>query len=370
MNKQNNRGKAGQMKRLTITLVAGMLLSLLVSSVALAELAEIKVGKGTLKIGGNLQAGYTYHMEDTEGYDSFTLNRARVLFFGSIIPDKVKYFVQLENKNGTGILDYKARFFYINNTEICFGRFLPPFTLYMPSATHKLEMINYPLTTKKFAMWRQVGLQTNTITEFVDFGVGIYNGADQKNNTADNNDAKDFLFRAVLKPKMEKVDIRVGGYAWLGFALPEPFEVVDNTVTPAVTTTYTFPEKTASKNRFGGWVKVDHKTLPLKIRGEFLMASDEYPADVTMSTTNTIDAMAYFAQGSYELRSDIEALVRYDFYDPNTDLEDDGETWLTIGVNYYLDGLNSMFYLNYIAKMEQGTDVDNDLLQAQVQIAF
>ncbi len=64
------------MKRLTITLAAGMLLSLLISSVALAEMAEIKVGKGTLKMGGILQAGFTYNLEDAAGTDQFTLNRA------------------------------------------------------------------------------------------------------------------------------------------------------------------------------------------------------------------------------------------------------------------------------------------------------
>jgi len=70
------------MKKLIFLVIAGMLFSLLISNVALSEMAEIKVGKGTLKVGGILQAGFTYHMEDTEGYDSFTLNRARFLFWG------------------------------------------------------------------------------------------------------------------------------------------------------------------------------------------------------------------------------------------------------------------------------------------------
>ncbi|KPL01830.1 MAG: hypothetical protein AMJ73_09725, partial [candidate division Zixibacteria bacterium SM1_73] len=66
--------------------------------------------------------------------------------------------------------------------------------------------------------------------------------------------------------------------------------------------------------------------------------------------------------------------------------DDDEEAWITAGVNYYLEGINAMFYLNFIHKMEPGhmnkwdddagkwvkkeREVDNDLVQAQVQITF
>lgn len=349
-----------KMKKLTF-LITAIVITLLFTNVAFAELVEVKVGKGTLKVGGILQAGYTYHLEDAEGFDSFTLNRGRFLFWGDIVPDKVKYFVQLETKGGTGMLDYKARFFYIDKTEITVGRFLPSFTLYMPYSTAKLEMINYPLTTQKFAMWRQVGLQTTTKTEFVDFNFGIFNGADQKNNTSDNNDAKDFLFRAEFKPTLEQADLRLGGYAWIGSALATYDEAI-------------FVEETLKKNRFGGFLKFDMKEVPLKIRGEFVMGSDEFVVDTTaagvINTTATVDAMAFFGHIGYKVTPKVEILARYDIYDPNTDVDDDGISWFTVGVNHYLEGLNSMFYLNYIAKMEQGTSVDDDLIQAQVQILF
>jgi hypothetical protein len=51
-------------------------------------------------------------------------------------------------------------------------------------------------------------------------------------------------------------------------------------------------------------------------------------------------------------------------------MDDNGESWLTIGVNYYLDGINSMFYLNYIKKGEEGNEVDNDMIVAQMQLVF
>lgn len=385
------------MKKLIFLVIAGMLFSLLVSNLAFAEMAEIKVGKGTLKIGGILQAGYTFHVEDKEGIDQFTLNRARFLFWGTIVPDKVKYFVQLDHKGSVSVLDYKARFFYIQKTEITVGRFLPNFTLYMPYSTAKLELINYPLTTLRFAVWRQVGIQSTTNTDYVDFNVGIFNGY-PKNNMSDNNDAKDFLVRAEFKPPVDQATIRAGGYAWIGSGAPPAY--VSNP-----------DEKTLEMNRFGGFAKVDYKAsenLTVRFRGEFLMASTEY-APSHIDTVNSVDGQAFFAHVGVQPTPKWEFLARYDFHDPNTDMsyeeatfdmgngtasfnsvydvcDDDEEAWITAGVNYYLEGINAMFYLNFIHKMEPGhmnkwdddacnwvkeeRKVDNDVVQGQVQITF
>lgn len=361
------------MKKVT-TILASIffLLAVVLVQMSSAQMAEIKIGKGTLKMGGILQAGYTFHIEDEEGEDSFTLNRARFLFWGDIVPDKVKYFVQLDHRGGTSVLDYKARFFYIPQTEITVGRFLPNFTLYMPVSTAKLEMINYPLTTIRFAVWRQVGIQTTTKTEYVDFNVGIFNGADQPNNFSDNNDAKDLLLRADIKPPIEEAKIRFGGYAWIGSADPG-FGLTE--------------EGTVKRNRFGGFAKVDYKAtedVTVKFRGEFLMASTEHLTFADMDSVASVDAQAFFAHVGIQPNPKVEVLFRYDFHDPDTDQSyeagvtaDDEESWLTVGLNYYLEGLNSMFYLNYILKMESGKnadgtdrEVDNDLIVAQVQITF
>jgi hypothetical protein len=386
------------MKKLIFVVTMVILFSLSISSLAFAELANIQVGKGTLKIGGILQAGFTYNLEDESGFDSFTLNRTRFLFWGVIVPDKVKYFVQLEHKGGVGVLDYKAQFFYIPQTEITFGRFLPNFTLYMPYSTAKLEMINYPLTTLRYAVWRQVGIQSTTKTDYLDFNLGIFNGY-PANNVADNNDAKDFLARAEFKPPVDQTTIRAGGYAWIGSGAP-PSDVSNP------------DEETLKMNRFGGFALVDYKAtedLTLKFRGEFLMASTEY-APSHIDTVSTVDGQAFFAHVGVQPHPKVEFLARYDYHDPNTDMsyeeatfdmyygtgallngtsevcDDDHEAWITVGVNYYLEGINAMFYLNFIHKMEPGyknvfdvqtykfvkeeREVDNDLIQAQLQITF
>lgn len=374
-------------KRITVLAVAFLFLALFTAQICSAQMAEVKVGKGTLKIGGILQAGFTFHMEDEEVNhyaNSFTLNRARILYWGVIIPKKVKFFVQTDHKGSTSILDYKAQFFYIEKTEIAIGRFLPNFTLYMPAHTGKLEMINYPMTSTKYAMWRQVGIQTTTKTDYVNFNVGIFNGY-PKNNMSDDNDAKDFLGRVEFKPPVENAKITVGGFAWIGSALPKYGAlVVDNP-----------DENTLEMNRFGGFAKVDYKAdnVTVKFRGEFLMASTEKLDYAHVDSVCSVDGQAFFVHAAVQPSPNVEILARYDFYDPDKDMEfvkdgtnDDEEAWLTIGLNYYLEGLNSMFYLNFIHKMESGQknvwdsdqgayvaedrEFDNDQIVAQVQIVF
>jgi hypothetical protein len=353
------------MKKLGIIAFCLILVCLFMASFTQA-VTEIKVGKGDLKIGGILQAGFTYNLEDSLGFDSFTLNRARFLFWGTIVPDKVKYFVQLDHKGSISVLDYKAQFFYIEKTEITVGRFLPNFTLYMPYSTAKLEFINYPMTTTKYAVWRQVGIQTTTKTDYVDFNVGIFNGY-PSNNFSDDNDAKDFFGRVDIKPPVEQAQIRFGGYAWMGNVTP-PTLFID-------TVWHVVPnpdEETFKANRFGGFATADYTKdeMSFHFRGEFIMGQDDYLTGPSVSETDTRNSQAYFAQASVQPVKQVEILARFEGYDPNTDNDDDGISAITGGANYYIDGINSMFYLNFIHNMEQGDEIDNDVVQAQVQISF
>lgn len=366
------------MKRLSLLAIGFTLISLLICSFAQGA-AEVKVGKGDLKIGGILQAGYTYNLEDDMGNDSFWLKRVRFLFWGTIIPDKVKYFVQLDHAGGVSALDYKAQFFYIEKTEIAVGRFLPNFTLYMPYSTAKLELINYPMTTTKFAVWRQCGLQVTTKpSEYVSFTGGIFNGGDIPNNTSDNNDAKDFLVRADIMPPVDQVKLHFGGYAWLGYALPmytydDGYYMGTGSGSSALVT-LTFPDETLKRNRFGGFGMADYTKdeMTVRARGEFLMATTEELTGIDFDEdVCSRDEMAFFGQASVQPNKQVEVLARYEAYDPDTDTDDDGISAVTGGVNYYMDGINAMIYLNYIHNMFQAEGKDAyGVVQAQVQVAF
>ena len=122
------------MKRLMVFCMAVFF----VTSVASAQLADIQVGSGDLSIGGVFQTRLNYSLEEDDFATNgeFTLHQARLRLSGTIAPDKVKYFAQTEFLNSgstTGILDFKMIFLnYIPKTAIAIGRWLPPWTKYMP----------------------------------------------------------------------------------------------------------------------------------------------------------------------------------------------------------------------------------------------
>jgi hypothetical protein len=237
----------------------------------------------------------------------------------------------------------------------------------------------------------------------VNFNLGIFNGY-PKNNMSDNNDAKDFLGRVEFKPPIENASLTFGGFAWIGNAKPPTTYKGSPVPNP--------DEKVLEMNRFGGFAKLDYTAnkVKVKFRGEFLMASTEELCDTIVDNACSFDGQTFFVHLGIQPSPKVEFLARYDFHDPDKDMsfekkvasgttklskavngndvimDDDEESWLTIGLNYYLEGINSMFYLNFIHKMEPGQknvwddekleyvtedrEFDNDQIVAQVQIVF
>ncbi len=313
----------------------------------------LEVGYGTLKIGGILQAGSFYTFDTTQAVQmTFQMKRARLLFWGDVVPDKVKYFVQTDAVGSPFLLDTKLRFFYIPHTEVTIGRFLPNFTHYMPRSTAMLDMINYPLLVAKYAMWRQIGVQTTTTTDYLDVNLGIFNGY-PKNAWSDDNDAKDFFGAAAIKPVPFA---KLIGYGWLGTAGVGELD----------------------KHRYGGGLilsKALSEQMAVTLKGEGVMGADEAMVD------STINSLGFYGHLGLKLNlaegmPAVEILGRYDSYDPNTDgdVEFDSETWITTGINLFLDGEHAKISVNYVMKKEEVAEgveePDNDEVLGQVQVFF
>ncbi len=170
----------------------------------------MEVGLGTLRLGGNLQTVYGYSQT---GKWSFAAKRVRLILNGDFPEQRLKYLVQLEALTSPALLDARIQASgYLPKTDLMLGRFIPSFSLYMPRSTAALEMINYPVVLTKFAMWRQMGMQTTTKLQPVELSIGVFNGY-PANNYADNNNGKDLLFSATAKPADF---LQLLGYSWLG----------------------------------------------------------------------------------------------------------------------------------------------------------
>lgn len=304
---------------------------------------------GSLKIGGIMQSTFTYNLlEDTveTPQSAFALKRSRLLFWGKILSDNVSYFVQTEGVSSPYVLDTKLIFKnYIPMTSVTIGRFLPNFTFYMPSSTAKLDFINYPLIVSGYAMWRQVGFQTATKTDYVDFNAGVFNGY-PKNSTTEENDAKDVLVAGGFKPVEF---IKVIGYGWFGNAL------LSDTLDLA-------------SNRYGGglsFAKPLNEEMSVSIKGEYVVGSDEM-----VDTLPDHNSAGFYGQIIFRANPQIEILGRYDSFDPNSDVDDDEVTWLTGGLNYLIESNHAKISINYIKKQEATGEYQNDQFVTQFQIFF
>ncbi|MCK4585242.1 hypothetical protein KAU13_07495, partial [candidate division WOR-3 bacterium] len=274
---------------------------------------------GTLKIGGIMQSTFTYNMDEDDNQTEFALKRSRLLFWGTILNDKIKYFVQTEGVASPYILDTKLIFDnYIPMTSIAIGRFCPNFTHYMPMSTAKLDMINYPLLVQSYAMWKQIGIQSATTTDYVDFNLGVFNGYDNDdgggNKWVEDNDAKDVLLAAAGKP-LEF--LKLFGYGWFGNLL--------------MADTLDF-----ARNRFGGGAIVNYplsEEMSVVFKGEFCMGTDEQVEGI-----DDVNSAGYYAHLGFNVNPQVELLLRYDNIDPDTDADDNATTWITLGANYRIDG--------------------------------
>lgn len=321
------------LKRRIILCILSVLIGFMYTSQVVADdLMDVKVGSGPLKIGGILQCWYFNTQDEAQVQSSFQMKRARLLFWGEIVPEKVKYFIQTDGVGSPFVLDVKLQFYFIPNTEIAFGRFLPNFTQYMPRSTAKLDLINYPLVVLRYAMWRQVGIQTTTRTKFADFNLGLFNGP--ANNWTDNNDAKDFFARVSLKPANR---IRLGGYRWQGKSLEGESDM-------DVTRTGAFLDISLDKGVFNA---------------EYITGKD-----------GELASKGFYAHMGFKVLPKVELLARYDSFDPNTDMEDNGETWITTGLNYFIQSDRAKIFLNYIIKQEETHSIDNNEFIVQTQIFF
>ena len=75
--------------------------------------------------------------------------------------------------------------------------------------------------------------------------------------------------------------------------------------------------------------------------------------------------------GAYNINEKFQPVLKYEFFDPNLDIKDDGSYLerFTVGLNYFFSD-RVRFQLNYLANIDTVINVDNDALIAQMQVKF
>ena len=392
---------------------------------AFAEEA-VNTGFGSLTIGGFFQAGFNFYVGDelpetqytpagaaTDRYEDFefVLKRARLIFKGHIIDEKIMYFTQTqwEKQSGAAVLDAKMGFKYIPYTTIWLGRILPQFTWWLSSA--KLALIDRPLLSGYWHnVQRQTGFDVAFSHDYVDANFGVFNGrnfgnmagvlspgdrtaVDANGNAAlgnatweDENTGKDIYLNVIGKPI---AGLKIWAGLWYG--MPLDYMEVDEGENVAHNASVMAIDAGAEYMADFG----------LRANAELLYATLSYdsapetdPEGDRADDTYELTSMGYYVLLGYNLKSvtgvPLEFLVQYDYLDPDTmndedkhpASETDALTYVTGGVTYYIEGHHAKLQLNYVYKMEEWEDVankkgddtqdgvSNDVIKFQAQVAF
>jgi hypothetical protein len=197
---------------------------------------------------------------------------------------------------------------------------------------------------------RDIGIQLNGSLvriegrHLIDYYLQLLDGAGI--NTLDNNQSKDIDARLVLHPLRF---LSLGGSYYDG---------VDRlTGTPA---------KDQRRTRWG--LEADLEWNALSIKGEYIHGQDG-SNNLKTGTVATLHQGWYGQAGYFIIPKHLQGLFRYDWYDSNLAKSQVNSTYYDFGLNYFFN-VWTKFQVYYSLRNQQGPAVNNNMFEAQLQLAF
>ena len=325
--------------------------------------AAIVVGVGTVKFSGLLQAWYMGGNQ--EFTNTFRLRRAELKFVGEITPsakwtlmvDPAKA-VSVSNtfatigdtkvvtdgvvKPGSNLLQDAFITLSGIGLEFSAGQFKLPIGLEGGSqSSAKLETVERGLfmARGKLGGNRDLGVMVSgPLSSDMDFQLGFFNGTGSGQNTIDTDDQKALAGRVVLRTALPGLHLGASG-AWSGIAA----------------------DQGTRSDRLGGELLFQNGPLMLK-------------SEVMNGWDGDSHGVGFYGHAGFKLTPAIEAVARYDVWNPNTDLDDSAKTTIErdyiAGINYYIAGANVKLQANYIHKTFDAFADTQDLLLLNLQTSW
>jgi phosphate-selective porin OprO/OprP len=197
---------------------------------------------------------------------------------------------------------------------------------------------------------RDIGIQLNgsllrTQDRYLlDYYIQLLDGAGI--NTLDNNQSKDLDARLVLHPLRV---LSLGGSYYDGF---DRF-----TGTPA---------KDQLRTRWG--LEADLELNNLAVKSEYIHGQDG-TTNLKTGTGATFHQGWYGQVGYFILPRHLQGVFRYDWYDPNTAKSQVNSTYYDFGLNYFFNVWTKV-QVYYSLRNQQGPTINNNMFEAQLQLAF
>lgn len=307
-----------------------------------------------IQLSGYSQVRYQA-FDDKSRNDGFDTRRVRLDFKGTINP-RFSYRLQTDFAGSPKILDAYGEIKIANYLTLTIGQFRVPFSLENLSAMNKFEVIDFSQAVDALCArgkdvignhgGRDVGIQAggtlikNQAGPVLEYRIGVFNGSGM--NLADTaNDAKDVVGRVILTP-FKGLSFGFSYYNGWGKAIKPAPEFVG---------------LSQERSRFG--FDASYTLNNLSVKAEYLQGRDGH----------VNRAGGYVMARYYIIPKKLQAVVKYDTYDPNTDKEDNNSNYYSGGLNYNFNGW-SRLQAFYTVREEEGTKIDNNLFSIQFQIGF
>jgi len=115
-----------------------------------------------------------------------------------------------------------------------------------------------------------------------------------------------------------------------------------------------------------GWgADVFFNTGPFTLEAEY----DRYE-EAVLGGSPDLRGHGWYVQGGYLVHGVFELAARYQGLDPNRDVRGNRSDWTSVGFNIYLQQHSLKVQTDYTFKREQGSAVQNDAFQSQLQLDF
>ena len=310
---------------------------------------EFQVAAGKpLQLSGYAQVRYR---NDDAIDDTFDIRRARLSLKGDF-GSGFDYRLQAEFAGSSAkLLDAALGWRYADGLKVTAGQFKIPFSQENLISSNKLETVNRSQAVEALVArgkdvignqnGRDIGLMAGgsfTLLKapgFLEYAVGVFNGSGI--NTTDLNGDKDLVGRVVVHP-------------FEGLSIGGSFYTGRYTLSSA-------PAAESVRQRAGG--EVAYTAGPFLFKGEYIHGTDA-----------RVEKDGWYALAAYAVvPKKLQAVLKYDIYDPDAAISDKETAIATAGFNWFFSKW-AFLQVNYEIKDETGKEVSNNALTGQLTLQF
>lgn len=332
-------------------------------------------GEATLTLGGLLQVQF----EDGDrgdsrfpatGEDRFYLRRARMNATGTFAEQfdfRVEFDLAGTLGSTTG-LRAQMTDGYVNWNRYAFanvraGQFKTPFGFEQLYPDPRLLTIERTLANDRLTLNRQLGAQLwgDLLDKHLSYAVGVFNGNGVNNSANDNGK---FLWAGRLAVTPWKGNLLGGPASWAVGG--NAFQSEDTALSLPdfnLDSTPTTPDKdnlfTGKRRGYGFDSQLE--TGPFSLWVEYLQNHLE-PTDAKPFAQ--FDSDGWYAQaGVFLVPKKLQAVVKYETFDPSSRVSSNEVSTDTVGLNYYIRGNNLKLQLDYLrTDLGGNTDTQNKVM--------